>query len=224
MLKIAVFDCGFGGELFADHLENELPIVQVIRVIDRRSAGDCFRNWHDARKAAEKAIRPYLGKVDLIVIANYLLASTSLTYFRRKYKAQKFIGFSLYQKRIINKRPTLVITTKATTRSLTYVNFAHRIKAKTVCFDTWPLLIDHGAMTDDKFRRDLNAAMSHISDFSPKQILLACGHFTELKPAFRSVFGHNVRIIDGYDDVMHDVYAALNLRGARCEQNRKNMI
>lgn len=224
MLKIVVFDCGFGGESFADHLENELPVVQVIRVIDKCSASDCFRNWRDARKAAERAIKPYLGKVDLIVIANYLLGSTSLTYFRRKYKAQKFIGFSLYQKRIINKKPTLVITTKATTRSLTYVNFVHRIKAKTVCFDTWPLLIDHGVMTDDRFQRDLNTAMSHFSDFSPKQILLACGHFIELKPALRSVFGHNVRIIDGYDDIMKEVCAALRLRGARCEQNRKNMI
>ena len=38
MLKIVVLDSGFGGELFADKLNDQLSIVEVIRVIDWRNA------------------------------------------------------------------------------------------------------------------------------------------------------------------------------------------
>ena len=34
MLKIVVFDGGYGGEFFADKLKEELPVVEIIRVID----------------------------------------------------------------------------------------------------------------------------------------------------------------------------------------------
>ncbi len=34
--KVVVFDCGIGGELFADYIENELAIIDVVRVIDWR--------------------------------------------------------------------------------------------------------------------------------------------------------------------------------------------
>ena len=38
MLKVVVFDSGYGGELFADYLEEELPLVDIVRVIDWRNA------------------------------------------------------------------------------------------------------------------------------------------------------------------------------------------
>ena len=44
MLKIVVFDSGFGGELFADIIEEELPVVEVIRVIDWRNAKELQNN------------------------------------------------------------------------------------------------------------------------------------------------------------------------------------
>ena len=34
MTKIAVFGCGWGGELFADYLEKELAIAEVVRLHD----------------------------------------------------------------------------------------------------------------------------------------------------------------------------------------------
>ena len=38
MLKVVVFDSGFGGELFADYFEEEMPVVEIVRVIDWRNA------------------------------------------------------------------------------------------------------------------------------------------------------------------------------------------
>lgn len=214
MLKIVVFDSGFGGELFADRLETELPTAEVIRVINWRSAEEMQKNPFSARKAAERALRPYIGKVDLIVIANYLVSTTSLKYFRRKYKNQRFVGFVLRIKRIVVHKPTLILTTKATSRSIEYMAFAHRIRAKTICLDSWPLLIDDGELTQENIQSDLTAALGRINNFSPEQVLLACGQFTELKPKFREVFGHNVRILDSFNDTLRDTFRVLGISTA----------
>ena len=52
MKKIVVFDCTYGGELFADQLEQEYPIVEVIRVIDWRNSETIQSNPRLARKLA----------------------------------------------------------------------------------------------------------------------------------------------------------------------------
>ena len=91
MIKVIVFDSGYGGELFADLLEESIPILEVIRVIDWRNADKILSSAKTARKIAETALRPYLGKVDLIIFANYLLTITSLKYFSHKYKEQNSI-------------------------------------------------------------------------------------------------------------------------------------
>lgn len=213
MLKIVIFDSGYGGEDFAEKLESELPTMEIIRVIDWRNADEILANSRRARILAEKALRPFIGKVDLIVIANYLVSSTSLGYFRHKYKNQKFIGFTLKPKRIVPGRPTLILTTKAITKSLTYLNFTLRPSMRTICLDSWPPLIDDGELTGENFTTDLTQATKKIKKFIPQQILLACGQFSELRSEFRKFFGHNVRIVDSFDDTINEICHELKIRG-----------
>jgi glutamate racemase len=195
MLKIVVFDNGLGGELFAEKLEFELPIVEIIRVIGDPNLAIARK---DARHSAETALLPYIGKVDLIIFANYLLSATSLSYFRRKYKNQKFIGFQFQSRRIAPQKSTLIITTKATTKNLAYFAFSHRIKAKTVCVDTPKIL---------------PTTLTNFSNFSPEQILLLCGDFSRFTPELRKTFGHNVRIVDSFEDTIREACRVLHIRG-----------
>ena len=221
MLKIVVFDNGFGGELFAERLESELPVVEIIRVIAWPNSPAAPVKSKNMRVIAESALAPYIGRVDLIIFANYLLSTTSLNYFRHKYQRQKFIGFSLETGRLVLKKPTLILTTKSTTRNLAYFAFAHRVRAKTICMDNWPNLIDQGALTPSVLRQDLTAALSHINNFSPEQVLLCCGQFTEFIPEFRKIFGHNVRIVDSFDETIYDACRALHIRGGTGKKRKK---
>ena len=63
MLKIVIFDSGYGGEDFADRLESELPTTEIIRVIDRKSTDQVLKSTKNARALAEKALLPFIGKV-----------------------------------------------------------------------------------------------------------------------------------------------------------------
>ena len=210
MRKIVVYDTGYGGELFADELEKEFPTASIIRVIDWRNAEKLADHPRNARAIIYTALQPYLGKVDLIVFANYYISATNLRYFKRKFKNQKLIGFTLKPSRMVKGHTTLVLTTGPTSKTIPYISLYWYTRLRTICLDEWPLLIDDGELTDEMFKNDLS--LKQPKDFKPKQVFLACGQFSELKPKFREMFGHNVRIVDSFNDTIKETYQALNIR------------
>ena len=215
MIKIVVFDIGYGGELFADRLETEFPTAEIIRVISWRNAEKITNHPLGTRKIVEEALCPYLGSVDLIVIANYFISAFNLRYLRRKYKKQTFIGFTLRPSRIVAGKPLLILTERPTTRSIAYFSLRRYTASKTVCLDDWPRLIDDGELTQEKFTNDLMVATKQLGDFTPKQVFLASGQFTELMPQFREVFGHNTRMIDSFNETINSVYKNLNIKNPK---------
>ena len=209
MLKVLVFDSGYGGELLADYLEEEIPTIDIIRVIDWRNAESLQNRAHKAKQLAEEALRPYFGRVDLIIFANYLISHTCLGYFKRKYKNQKFVGISFCNPRAELNRKTLILTTKAVSKTWDYVFFANRHKAKTCILNDWPILIDDGELGNAKMRRDLKPVLN----YKPKQIVLGCAQFSDLKPELSRLFGRDTRLIDNFDIVLNETVKALRIRG-----------
>ena len=214
MLKIVVFDGGFGGELFADYLNEKLPIVDVIRVIDWRNADKLLTKAKEARKVAETSLRPYLGKTDLIVFANHFLTITSLKYFCRKYKNQKFIGLNLKQPDSFEKRDTLILTTKAVTKTINFHNYLFRLKRKVkiLALDSWPAKIDDGELSYEEISKTINLSLLK-ENFKPKDVILACAQFSDIKTEIRACLGHNMKIYDSFDDAFRKTCKVLRIRG-----------
>ena len=213
MLKIVVFDSGFGGELFADYLEEELPIVEVIRVIDWRNAEKIQTSPKEARRLAKIALRPYIGKVDLIVFANHLLTITSLKHFQRKYKNQLFLGLKLKYPEKPPRGTIFILTTKAVSKTINYHNYLFHIKykTKTIILDTWPAKIDDGELTEDEIAVTLCRATK--DDYCPKEVVLACAQFQDIKTELRKVYGHNLKIYDSFKDSLREICKTLKIRG-----------
>lgn len=214
MLKIVVFDSGYGGELFADLLDEELPVVEIIRVIDWRNTDKLLTNSKSARKVAEVALRPYIGRVDLIIFANHLLSLTSLKYFQRKYKNQKFLGFNLEEPSTFIKYDTLVLTTKAVAKTISYHNFVFRLKRriKTLTLDDWIVKIDDGELKFDEIRETILRSFIG-TDFRPKEVILGCAQFSDIKNELHRVLGGNVRIYDSLPDAIRRTHKVLKIRG-----------
>lgn len=215
MLKVVIFDSGYGGELFADLLEEVIPVVEVIRVIDWRNAEDILKSAKTARKVAEKALAPYIGKVDLIVFANYLLSVTSLKYFNHKYKNQKFIGLDFKKPDTFIKRDLIILTTRAVAKTLAYRKFVYQLdrKVKTVMLDAWPSMIDDGELSDQEIHMTLerSAVDGHIE---PEEMILACSQFNDIKAELKNVFSSKLRIYDGFNDAIREVCKILKIRGS----------
>ncbi len=214
MLKVVVFDGGYGGEFFADRLEAELPVLEVIRVVDWRHADDLLKSKRRARRAARNALRPYIGKVDLIIFANHLLTLTSLKYFRRKYKNQKFIGFDLKTPDTFISRDVAILTTSAVARTFKYYKFLFNLprRATTLRLDDWPARIDDGELNEPEISSKLRTLLIRRR-FWPEEIVLACSQFEDIKPELKNIFGHNVKIYDSFDDCIRNVCKTLRIRG-----------
>lgn len=214
MLKVVVFDGGYGGEFFADQLEAELPVIEVIRVIDWRNAEQILKSPKQARKVAMAALRPYIGKVDLIIFANHLLTITSMKYFCRKYKNQKFLGLNLRAPDTFIKRDVMIITTKAVARTINYCNFVLRLrrKTRTLIADDWPAKIDDGELTEEQIRLTVKNFIAK-QDFNPQEIILACSQFNDIKEELRNILGKNLKIYDSYNDAIRRTCKILKIRG-----------
>lgn len=214
MLKVVIFDSGYGGELFADLLEEVIPVIEVIRVIDWRNADEILSSAKAARKTAEIALKPYIGKVDLIVFANYLLSATSLKYFNHKYKNQKFIGLSFKKPDTFIKKDLIILTTKAVARTLAFRKFVFQLdrKVKTVTLDAWPAMIDDGELSDQEIHMtiDKSIADGHIK---PEEMILACSQFNDIKSEIKKGFDRKFRIYDGFNDAIREICKILKIRG-----------
>lgn len=214
MLKIVVFDSGYGGELFADRLEETFPLADIIRVIDWRNAEEYLKTPRKARREAEDALRPYIGRVDLIILANYFLTATSLKHFTKKYQNQKFLGLKLPEPDTFIKRPTAILTTKTMVRTINYYNYLFRLKRKTttICLDHWLPQIDDGELTDATITREF-ARFCQKHRYHPEEIILACSHFNDLIPTLREKIGRNLKIHDGFDEAIRQTGKILKIRG-----------
>lgn len=213
MLKIVVYDSGYGGEFFADQLQEELPIIDIVRVIDWRNADKILYSAKEARRIAKEDLRPYIGRVDLIIFANHLLTITSLKHFKRKYKNQRFIGLNLKIPDEKPKEETLVLTTKAVAHTINYHNYLFHLprRSKTLTLDSWPSKIDDGELSKLEIKNTLEKIFS-INN-TTKEIILACSQFQDIKPELKSLYGRNLKIYDSFDDTIREVCKVLRIRG-----------
>ena len=213
MLKVVVYDGGFGGELFADLLEEEVPVFEVVRVIDWRNAEMLNQGAKTARKVAERTLQPYLERVDLIVLANHLLSVTSLRYFRRKYPKQKFVGINLELPTGVRKRDFLVLTTQAMARTMKFRYYKWRLRAKVkiLKLDTWPRMIDDGELGEREIAMTFETAA--IMREQPRDVVLACATFRDVTTEINGYFNQRVRVYDGFEAALKATCRMLKIRG-----------
>lgn len=94
MLKVVVFDGGWGGETVASYLTKELQVVDILRVIDWDNAPYETKNAAEIRRLAELALLDYINKVDLIVLGGYS-AAMALDYLQNRFPQQKFVAVGI---------------------------------------------------------------------------------------------------------------------------------
>lgn len=211
MLKIVVYDGGRGGELFAKHLKEQLPLVEIIPIIDKAHPELLRCGKRKARAIVCEAIASHVGKVDLIVIANHFIAATSLEYFRKKYPGQKFIGFSLPQPDTFVSRPTLVLTTSSLERRLVFKKYVRSLRRELKILSPDQLIpkIDDSSIN----YCDVRKIIVQRAKIKPDELILVCSHYSALISSLRLAYGRNLKIHDSYAETCHEVYRTLKIRG-----------
>ena len=215
MLKVLVFDSGWGGELFADYLEKELGIVDVIRLIDWRNAPHGEYDEESLRALTEFLICPYIGRVDIIVLASYVITESALNWLRERYPGQTFLGFEIRLfsvMRYARVERILMASSEYILKCPHYLSAKKRLESvsgvQVIPLDCkgWTELIDSGNMTDATICQTLKNY-----DWHRDMILLYNTHFLDIKPRLEELFGWRVRVEDDFKYVLGRIYSTLKL-------------
>lgn len=161
MLKIVVFDGGWGGEIVANYLSSELETVRVTKVIDWQNAPYEGKDLTQIGQLTEQSLQPYIGAVDLIVLGGYVV-SAALEYLRRQYPKQCFVGMGINYYRVKKSRCTLshvaLLGNENLLGELIYKEVRQKLpNLSIICPDCsgWDSLIDAGEMSEDVLRTEL---------------------------------------------------------------------
>ncbi len=103
MLKVLVYDSGWGGELVADYLENELKVIEVTRLIDWKNLPYSAKAPQEIKHLLCERLQVYIGKMDLIVLGGFVVSEYT-EYLRRQFPNQAFVGLSIDLRQITNSR------------------------------------------------------------------------------------------------------------------------
>lgn len=213
MLKVVVFDSGWGGESFANYLEAELPVVDVIRVIDWRHAPYNELGVEEVLRHTEEALLPYIGTVDVIILASYEATISALKYLRGKYPKQKFLGADFEIFREDNGTKFLVLTTDFVAKSKFYSlekeKSSNKNFSEIIC-NTWPQLIDDGELTKDMIRQKVVG----FKDVYADAVILGCTQFSDVRDDIAEVISWKQgRIVDEFALMLKNLCRVLALRG-----------
>lgn len=209
MLKVVVFDSGWGGELFADYVEEEVPILEVIREIDWRNAPYSARSEEEIFTLTETAVRKYIGRVDVIVIAAYLMTAVTLEKLRRKYPEQKFLGFNLRLSKNVGRK-VIILAPAALVRTKSFAELSKSSVEQEICWapcDGWEQLIDDGEMKQEILEETLSGVDKNST------VILGSTHYQDVKVELERIFGWQGSVVDDFRRMLTEVCMALKLRG-----------
>lgn len=161
MLRIAVYDSGWGGELVADYLTKELKTIEVVRVIDWANAPYETKTESEIVRLAEMNLEAYIGRVDAIVLGGYVV-SMAIEQLRKRHPEQVFVGLGVSYERILKTRhyPDQVVVLMD--RMVNCPALRQELRQKLV-YSTlimpdcsgWEDLINRGMMTSDVLEAEL---------------------------------------------------------------------
>ena len=223
MLKVVVFDSGWGGEMFADYLEEKVPVVEVTRVIDWRNAPYSEKGRTDICVMTDNALKPYIGEVDVIVLASFAVTVAALPYLRWKYPNQHFVGFEMNLSDYVadrwNAGAVMTLATGVVAESISYGRELKKMSELTIvtpnCSD-WIRKVDDGEMTEMSLRKSLGI----YARINVGTILLYSTGFADLAPILKKIYGPNVAVVDDFARVMVRVCEILGLRETKQRQGR----
>ena len=208
MKKVVVFDDGEGCNLIGDYIEQELP-VEVIRVTDRANAPYEEKSRQEIRELTEMALLPYIGKVDVIVLADADVTLVAGEYLIKKYPEQIFMGYGARMHEAMQKCIRAMSLTSGVTRvTEQYQMMKAQCKSEEVfepdC-SQWSKMIVDGKMTDEVLGEQ-------IKEFPGGMILIYATDFIELEDALRRIFGWRVSIVDLRPKLLRELSIALGMK------------
>lgn len=197
--------------MFADYVERELAVIEVVRELHYEM--DKGYSLKEMQLLTEAALIPYIGRVDLIVLASYEITAATLTFLQRRHPRQKFVGFRPRLSRRLEDFPdgrrVMLVASRSVQQSAAYNRELEDLERFELVES------EHGEWAE------VEAGMASAEDLRKERrktgeidaILMYCTDYRYLRRTFEKLYGWQVKVIDDYAGVFRDICLALKLRG-----------
>lgn len=210
MKKVVVFDCGWGGELIGDFLEEQIP-VEVEKVIKYKDGQFGEMKDYEIAKIAESALAPYVGHCELIVLADTTTTLTLLDRLRSIFPNQKFIGYGEGMPMVVREfkgNRIMVLTTESVKSQTKYLLMKIMTEKEIVQPECtgWSGLIDDGELKDEEIHRTITSEKAEA-------VLIYATSFIDVENEIRASVTPGTSVIDMRQKLLRDACTALGLLG-----------
>lgn len=214
MLKVVVFDGGWGGENVANYLERELNIIEVIRIIDWAHAPYQNKTLAQICALAKQALAGFINKVDAIILGGYI-PTLAIEYLRYYYPNQVFIGVGidrdyLFEAKESPRHVMLLMNTMLRESEIHQAVRQHfpNSRISTPNCSNLEGMSDAGLDTVKYLPAELASGSA-----PPDLVLLLNTHFWHLHQPIQALWSWRTQVIDFRKKLLRDLCIALKLRG-----------
>ena len=210
MKKVVVFDCGWGGELIGDFLEEQIPI-EVEKVIKYKNGQFGEMKDYEITQIAESALEPYIGHCELIVLADTSTTVAIMDHLKYKFPNQKFIGYGEGMPMIVREfkgSRVMILTTESVKYQTKYLLMKIMTEKEIVqpeCIG-WSGLIDDGELKTEEIHRIVNSE-------KVEAVLIYATSFIDVEDEIKASVAPGTAVIDMRQKLLRDVCTALKLVG-----------
>lgn len=213
MPKVIVFDGGQGGEEVMKYIEDELPILEVKRVVGSEKI-EIKHTKYGMYAAIENELLPYIFKVDLIVLGGFLI-SQATEWLENKYPGQKFVAVKcdLGELSPAMMSNVMVLADDKFKKTWQYRRLKTSFKDYNVMEPQcarWRELT-YGKMTL-KTNLQLKNELTKYKKDKVDTIVIMNTYFTKIEENLFEVFGRQVWIVDFKKKLREDINEALGLK------------
>ncbi|MEI7498197.1 MAG: glutamate racemase [Candidatus Falkowbacteria bacterium] len=207
-MKIGVFDSGMGGVATLKEIIAQLPQYDFIYLGDNARAPYGDRGAEQIYEFSQQAV-DYLFKQDcgLVIVACNTVSSEALRrlqqeYLVKHYPERRILGVIVPTAESIatyNLKRIGVMGTTATIDSCAYQREIYKLNPEVEVYgQSCPALVPliEADVPEEQLRAVVADYLAAVILFKPDAIVLACTHYSFLKPVMQSIVGSNTRIID----------------------------
>ena len=211
-MKVLVFDSGWGGELFAKQLEQEIPVIDVVRMIDWQTGTYAKLSDQEILEQTALNLERAVGRFDLIVVASFTISAVALGALKQRFPEQEFMGFRPnVPKRLqkLNGGNVVVLASSIVKNTNEYKKAIKQMKNVTVIepeiADEWIERIDRDELENEEIFRELG-------QYDPDAIVCFETAFSDIKKSVEQCFGWRTVFYDQLKEEIDGISKILNTR------------
>lgn len=207
MLKqVVVFGHKVSENVIGRMIEENLP-VEVIKVMSSKDDDYLGNTESEIREQTELMLRPFIGKVNVIILCEPEIAFSAQTFLSKKYPYQKFVGYGQNLPNLLkNKQTARVLLSKSVKKMTRY----QEIKSE---FTNMEISEREFSLKERQHVRSRDLIDYATRDFSGGLIIIYTPDLIRMKSLIEKKFTWRADVVDMRPSLLRETCLALNLRG-----------